>query len=232
MRLREMSWLSSQGVAMIDYDSLSIRTESSATRRTARTLADPSAPSIKLTPTGSNECEGAGSGVPPRFRQPANSASGLAAAIMAAAVLTSPAARASASTESQGRLRAQQAVRPPNLATDEPLVGFLSVLEGDRQGRRAATPDSLEHARRFLHAAAQVLRFCALLPLQPHVTASVDGDVVLEWWVGSHKLTIYVSAERVDYVKVWGPDVDTEMVDGELKLADLPRLWTWLRQGR
>jgi hypothetical protein len=65
--------------------------------------------------------------------------------------------------------------------------------------------------------------------LDPNITASGEGEVVFEWWQGSKKLTIYVGNQSAEYVKVWGPDINTDMEDG---LADSPDmrglLWKWL----
>ena len=66
--------------------------------------------------------------------------------------------------------------------------------------------------------------------LQPHVTKSPQGEIVLEWWGRSRKLTVYVSEQSRDYVKVWGKNMDTEMADGELPGGgELAALLRWLR---
>lgn len=62
----------------------------------------------------------------------------------------------------------------------------------------------------------------------PHVTASEDGEVVLEWWSGNHKLTVYISPYDARYVRVWGPHVERDMDDGELATAGFDALWHWL----
>jgi hypothetical protein len=63
----------------------------------------------------------------------------------------------------------------------------------------------------------------------PNVTVSPEGEVVLEWWRGARKLTIYVAANGTSYLKVWGPNMHDEMEDGLLKSLDTAtHLWTWL----
>lgn len=62
----------------------------------------------------------------------------------------------------------------------------------------------------------------------PNVTASPHGEVVLEWWNKEKKLTIYVSENQSDYVKVWGPDIDKEMDDGVLSDNQIASLLVWL----
>jgi len=62
---------------------------------------------------------------------------------------------------------------------------------------------------------------------RPSVTLSSDGDVVFEWWSKQRKLTIYVSERNIEYLRVWGADINTQMSHGiyEGSFADL---WNWL----
>lgn len=65
---------------------------------------------------------------------------------------------------------------------------------------------------------------------KPHfVTRSHEGEIVLEWFFGGKKLTVYFSADRDHFIKVWGPNIQTDMEDGEARdhLAVLAA-WRWL----
>jgi hypothetical protein len=63
----------------------------------------------------------------------------------------------------------------------------------------------------------------------PHVSADEDGDVVLEWWKGDRKLTLYVSPNTVEYIQVERPAVSSDLVDGVIETSDDRReLWRWL----
>lgn len=65
----------------------------------------------------------------------------------------------------------------------------------------------------------------------PNVTAGAFGEVVLEWWSGSRKLTVYLEDGAAEYVKVWGPNITSEMSEGNAKPARARRtLWRWLMQ--
>jgi hypothetical protein len=65
----------------------------------------------------------------------------------------------------------------------------------------------------------------------PHVVADAHGNVVLEWWEGRKKLTIYIHPKAVEYVKVWGPDIFSDMEDGEVGgIKDRRALWSWLTE--
>jgi hypothetical protein len=67
---------------------------------------------------------------------------------------------------------------------------------------------------------------------QPLVSANEYGEVCFEWWSGEHKLTVYMSANAVSYVKVWGTDMDDEMADGQIVGAGFVGLWRWLHASR
>jgi hypothetical protein len=76
-------------------------------------------------------------------------------------------------------------------------------------------------------AAVHALEFAA-----PHVTASQDDEVVLEWWRGERKLTVYVTSSAIEYVRVWGTDMFDEMDDGEVAPGTDPSsIWRWLVNG-
>jgi hypothetical protein len=65
--------------------------------------------------------------------------------------------------------------------------------------------------------------------LDPNVTANGEGEVVFEWWQGSKKLTIYIGDQSAEYIKVWGPDINTNMDDGQADSPDMHgSLWKWL----
>lgn len=64
---------------------------------------------------------------------------------------------------------------------------------------------------------------------KPHVAVDEDGGIMFEWWNGEKALTVYVSENRVRYIRGWGLDIETEMEDGEAATSDVRRiLWTWL----
>lgn len=64
--------------------------------------------------------------------------------------------------------------------------------------------------------------------VNPHVSASESGEVVFEWWRRDRKLTIYVAADRADFVRVGGPNIDADMFDGVLEGSQFVGLWLWL----
>ncbi|WP_060117136.1 hypothetical protein [Burkholderia ubonensis] len=62
----------------------------------------------------------------------------------------------------------------------------------------------------------------------PHVSANETGEILLEWWKAEKKLTLFVRADGIDYLRAWGADIEHEMTDGELSEEAFPGLWSWL----
>jgi hypothetical protein len=65
--------------------------------------------------------------------------------------------------------------------------------------------------------------------IDPLIGADAHGNVVFEWWEDHKKLTVYVTPTEVEYVKVSGPDIFSDMEDGEVEgVEDRRALWHWL----
>jgi len=93
----------------------------------------------------------------------------------------------------------------------------------------APNPEAISHAILWVRQIALDASLASLRWSEPHVSADAEGDVVLEWWQGDKKLTIYVSADSVHFVKVWGPNIVDDMADGQVS-SEIKRraLWRWL----
>jgi hypothetical protein len=66
---------------------------------------------------------------------------------------------------------------------------------------------------------------------EPHVTSNEEGNVTFEWWNKDKKLTVYLSQHDAWYIKVWGPDVVSEMSDGTAQSSEERQdIWSWLNQ--
>lgn len=97
----------------------------------------------------------------------------------------------------------------------------------DSYGSASPNSESMDHAKSWLTHMYAVLNANWY---QPHPSADEQGDATLEFWVDEKKLTLYFSPYTVSYVKVIGPDINTEMEDGELQrpLTDGLELYNWL----
>lgn len=119
-------------------------------------------------------------------------------------------------------------IRTPLSNTEEDIANLLSWEEGwDGYGaprpRRVSINKAREWARELYRDVSHVLW------IKPLITADEEGDIVFEWWRGSKKLTVYVSSDTVEYVKVERRGADTEMTDGDIETPlERRKLWNWL----
>jgi hypothetical protein len=66
--------------------------------------------------------------------------------------------------------------------------------------------------------------------ISPNITASSEGEVVLEWWKNQKKVTIYITSSSIIYIKVPSESIQ-EMEDGVLYISNFGayiNLFSWL----
>ena len=120
----------------------------------------------------------------------------------------------------------------PYWTTSADVVALLSWPEGwNSYDAAAPNHDAVKHALLWIEDLYAETLTTDKGWIAPHVIADAHGNVVLEWWEGRKKLTIYVYPETVEYVKVWGPDIFSDMEDGEVEGTEERRaLWRWLTE--
>lgn len=64
----------------------------------------------------------------------------------------------------------------------------------------------------------------------PLINVGFESEVVLEWWNKDRKLDFDILGSNIDYIKVWGADIDNEMEDGSIAIneSELISLWKWI----
>lgn len=88
---------------------------------------------------------------------------------------------------------------------------------------------AVRNAEYFFAILANVSSNLELQIGHPHVTTDGEGRVQLEWWNGVRKLSIFVEAHRVEYIRVFGTNIHTDMVEGELNfLSDTEEVLNWI----
>jgi hypothetical protein len=109
-------------------------------------------------------------------------------------------------------------------------IHVLRTWSDGWDGYEAPSPnrDSIEHALWWAKELYRDVR--DVLWIEPLITADEEGDVVFEWWRGHKKLTVYISPDTAEYVKVERQETDTKMEDGSIETARKRReMWNWLR---
>lgn len=117
------------------------------------------------------------------------------------------------------------------LLTETEHLNRLEALQDNWDGRESPPPSraAILAAREWLPALYRATTRTAWSWTAPHVTPSDAGEVVFEWWKGDRKVTVYFGDGVVEFIKVWGPNVGTEMDSGELSTSEaFGTLWNWL----
>ncbi len=118
---------------------------------------------------------------------------------------------------------------PPLLATMREIIGLLAWPEEWDGYQMAPSHSAVAHAIAWIRDLHKDTETLDKEWIDPFVVADARGNVVFEWWKGRKKLTIYVSPTTSEYVKVWGPDIFSEMEDGGAETSEERRaLWRWL----
>lgn len=135
-----------------------------------------------------------------------------------------------ASLDEQSK-RASQRGRHPALPLGQTLARLYSLWGLDDNW------DSFGSARPC-HGAIQ--HTTILLPLlygaatamggwkDPLVSADERGDISLEWWRGERYLTLTITADDAEHLRLWELDITDELADGPLDMMQFALLWRWL----
>ncbi|WP_411726202.1 hypothetical protein [Methyloglobulus sp.] len=67
--------------------------------------------------------------------------------------------------------------------------------------------------------------------LTPFTTSDEDGNITVEWHKGRHELHLEVMEDEVEYIKVWGINIESEMHLEILGKGNYLSLWDWLLNG-
>lgn len=64
----------------------------------------------------------------------------------------------------------------------------------------------------------------------PRISATPESEVVLEWWCGGRKVSIYFGSETATLMRIWGPNITTEMEESDPYLmTEAVDAWKWLQ---
>lgn len=68
---------------------------------------------------------------------------------------------------------------------------------------------------------------------EPAITNSSEGEVMIEWNKLPYSLTLFITAESTDILRVWGPDMDHDMKE-EKNVSDVQAVeaYRWLMKSR
>ena len=110
-------------------------------------------------------------------------------------------------------------------------LNSLRNLPENWDGYGSLKPDrrAISKASKLLAKIYYQINFAHLPWKTPHISATEDGDVLLEWWNKNHKLSLYIGSRKSDFIKIWGPNIESEMEGGGFSVSNVIPLWDWLR---
>ena len=107
----------------------------------------------------------------------------------------------------------------------------ISQREDNWDGYESKSPNnlSLDNARRFMSEFVDAIVSEGEGVLTPSLISSdEDGHITVEWHGEERQLHLQIEEEEVDYIQVWGPNIDTEMHVDTFHSKDYLTLWKWL----
>ncbi len=122
--------------------------------------------------------------------------------------------------------------RTPLEDTRKALMHIASWKQNwDGEGSAKPNIRSILGAIRWIHQMRLDATSTAKPWMEPHVVPDENGDIAFEWRNNNRNLIVYVSPESVYYLRVWGPEVDSQMADGEVADSeDNKKMWRWLME--
>lgn len=98
-----------------------------------------------------------------------------------------------------------------------------------RIGELGANNETYNYSVEWLKTLREVISVEKMWWRDPLVNLGIESEIVFEWWHNNKKLTVYILGNTVEYIKIWGADIDDEMEDGSVTSpAELKDLWKWL----
>ena len=123
------------------------------------------------------------------------------------------------------------AIQPWELKHDISERFAVLAQRGDNwDGYESKKPaeSAIVHAKHLMEELFDAIVSAGYLWLTPFISSDEDGNVTVEWSEGKRRLHIQIGESEVEYIQVWGTNIDTEMHVDFLNRDDYLMLWEWL----
>ena len=101
----------------------------------------------------------------------------------------------------------------------------------DGYDSKKPTALTLDHAKHLIEDLFDSIISAGYSWLTPFISSDEDGNVTAEWYEGERQLHIQIGENEVEYIQVWGTNIDTEMHVDFLYRDNYQTLWEWLIDG-
>ena len=126
------------------------------------------------------------------------------------------------------------AIQPWELKRDiSERFAVLAQREDNWDGYDSKKPTelSLARAKHLMEELLDSIVSNGHLWLTPFISSDEDGDITVEWYEKGRQLHIQIGRNDMEYLQVWGTNIDTEMYEDFLTPDDYLTLWEWLLHG-
>ncbi len=104
------------------------------------------------------------------------------------------------------------------------LEKIASAIWLDEAGWLRPSTKTIKQAKLLLSEISTNLDFAH----SPNVVTSPEGEIVLEFWAPSKKLSLYVSEDSIDFLKIWRNHPEGKMLEGKFADINPKELFEWL----
>ena len=97
-----------------------------------------------------------------------------------------------------------------------------------KHGLEKPTDLTISHAETVIETLLDLIISADYRFITPFISGNGDGNVTAIWYHQKRQLHFKIGENEVEYFKVWGTNIDTEMEVDFLKSEHYLELWKWL----
>ena len=107
---------------------------------------------------------------------------------------------------------------------------ILALRENNWDDYNSAKPSEfiLRHAQNLIEELLDHIVSAGYRWYFPFISSDEDGYITVEWYEEERELHLLIAENEVEYLQIWGTNIDTEMREGILSSDDYLTLWEWL----
>ena len=94
--------------------------------------------------------------------------------------------------------------------------------------QKKPTGPVLDYAKRIMEELLYSIVWAGHEWLTPLISGDEDGNITAQWHKEERQLHIQIAENSVEYIQVWGTNIDTQMHVDFLNQDNYLALWEWL----
>ena len=124
----------------------------------------------------------------------------------------------------------QETIEDPRKRKIAERFAVLAQREDNWDGYDSKKPTEqiLEHARTVIDAFVDTIISNGHVLRTPFISTDEAGHITVQWNKKPRELHLHITQQESRYLKVWGPNINTEMEEGILNSDKYIMLWEWL----